>query len=29
MRLQDDLFFVWQELYSGTLCAVRDEDTDD
>jgi hypothetical protein len=29
MRLQDNLHDIWQALYGGTLCAVRDEDTDD
>jgi len=29
MSLQMNLFFIWEALYAGTLCAVRDEDTDD
>jgi hypothetical protein len=29
MSLQDNLFCIWESLYFGTLCAVRDEDTDD
>jgi hypothetical protein len=29
MRLQDDLVDIWQDLYAGTLCAVRDRDTED
>jgi hypothetical protein len=29
MSLQTNLFFIWEALYAGTLCAVRDEDTDD
>jgi len=29
MSLQVNLFRVWEHLYFGTLCAVRDEDTDD
>jgi hypothetical protein len=29
MSLQFGLASVWESLYWGTLCAVRDEDTDD
>ena len=29
MRLQHNLVSIWGALYSGTVCAVRDEDTDD
>ena len=29
MRLQHNLVSVWEALYSGTVCAVRDADTDD
>ena len=29
MSLQTNLFYIWEALYAGTLCAVRDEDTDD
>ena len=29
MKLQDSLFQIWEALYTATLCAVRDEDTDD
>src|SRR6478752_9667770 len=29
MSLQTNLFHLWEALYAGTLCAVRDEDTDD
>jgi hypothetical protein len=29
MSLQENLFRIWEALYAGTLCAVRDEDTDD
>jgi hypothetical protein len=29
MSLQENLFYIWEALYAGTLCAVRDEDTDD
>ena len=29
MHLQENLFHVWEKLYFGTLCAVRDEDIDD
>src|SRR5260370_19474944 len=29
MRLQEGVVSVWESLYYGTLCAVRDEDTDD
>jgi hypothetical protein len=29
MRLQRNIFRVWEHLYFGTLCAVRDESTDD
>jgi hypothetical protein len=29
MSLQTTLFHIWQALYAGTLCAVRDWDTDD
>jgi hypothetical protein len=29
MNLQCALASIWESLYSGTLCAVRDEDTDD
>jgi hypothetical protein len=29
MRLQENLLRIWEALYSGTVCAVRDEDTDD
>jgi hypothetical protein len=29
MSLQTNLFHIWEALYAGTLCAVRDEDTDD
>jgi hypothetical protein len=29
MSLQENLFHIWQALYAGTLCAVRDDDTDD
>lgn len=28
-RLQDNLFVIWEHLYCGPLCAVRDENTDD
>jgi hypothetical protein len=27
--LQDNLVHIWEALYLGTVCAVRDEDTDD
>ena len=29
MQLQENLFHIWEALYAGTLCAVRDEDTVD
>jgi hypothetical protein len=29
MRLQEQLFSIWEALYFGTLCAVRDENTND
>jgi hypothetical protein len=29
MSLQTNLFHIWEALYAGTLCAVRDWDTDD
>ena len=29
MSLQHNLVRIWEELYCGTLCAVRDETTDD
>jgi hypothetical protein len=29
MSLQDKLFSIWEALYGGTVCAVRDWDTDD
>ena len=29
MALQVELVRIWEALYAGTLCAVRDEDTDD
>jgi hypothetical protein len=29
MRLQDNLVHIWEDLYAGTVCAVRDWDTDD
>lgn len=29
MRLQEGLLSIWDSLYFGTLCAVRDEDADD
>jgi hypothetical protein len=29
MSMQTNLFYIWEALYAGTLCAVRDEDTDD
>jgi hypothetical protein len=29
MSLQHDLVSIWEALYSGTVCAVRDADTDD
>jgi hypothetical protein len=29
MSLQTNLFYIWEALYAGTLCAVRGEDTDD
>lgn len=28
MSLQTNLFHIWEALYAGTLCAVRDENTD-
>jgi hypothetical protein len=29
MSLQENLFHIWEALYAGTLCAVRDWETDD
>ena len=29
MKLQENLFHIWEALYAGILCAVRDDDTDD
>jgi hypothetical protein len=29
MSLQTNLLYIWEALYAGTLCAVRDWDTDD
>jgi hypothetical protein len=29
MSLRTNLFHIWEALYAGTLCAVRDWDTDD
>jgi hypothetical protein len=29
MRLQQNLLHIWEDLYSGTVCAVRDWNTDD
>jgi hypothetical protein len=29
MSLQTNLFDIWEALYAGTLCAVRDQATDD
>ena len=27
--LQEDLIEIWEDLYAGTLCAIRDEEADD